>query len=129
MILAFKTNTPTCEMILYKNNKKLVEKKWEAGRQLSIRLPGELEDFLKENQFSWKDVKGIIVFQGPGSFTGLRIGITTANTIAYARGIPVIGIEGDNWIQDGLGKISKGEDDKIVLPHYGGPAHITKPKK
>ncbi len=128
-ILTIKTDTYFCELSLYDGDKKLGEKAWEAGRQLAIQIPGAIEDFLISNQKEWDSLEGIVVFQGPGSFTGLRIGITVANTIAYAQDIPVIGVKGEDWIQNGLVKIKSGKNNKIVLPDYGSQPHITKPKK
>ena len=72
-------------------------------------------------------IKGLAVFTGPGSFTGLRIGITTMNTIAYALDIPIVGTTGDDWLADGLARLRAGENDRIVTPHYGKPPNITKP--
>ena len=129
MILALNTSTPTCEMLLFNDDKKIAEKTWEAGRQLAMRLPGELEDFLKDNKLSWNDLKGIVVFQGPGSFTGLRIGITAVNTIAYTQNILIVGASGGDWLKSGISDIKSGKNEKIILPHYGSPAHITQPRK
>lgn len=129
MIIALNTSTPLCEMLLFDTDKKVAEKTWQAGRQLAKKLPGELEDFLKENNVNWSDVAGVVVFQGPGSFTGLRIGITATNTIAYAQSIPIVGTKGSNWLKDGLLGIKSGGNEKIVLPYYGSGAHITQPRK
>ena len=75
------------------------------------------------------NVSSLIVFKGPGSFTGLRIGITVANAIAYAQNIPIVGTTGENWRGDGLKKLSGGKNDKIVMPEYGAEPNITKSRK
>ena len=72
---------------------------------------------------------GICVFEGPGSFTGLRIGISTANAISYSLDIPIVSSGGDTWIQDCAAKLSQGKNQKIVLPSYGSEPNITKPRK
>jgi len=74
-------------------------------------------------------VTGLVVYQGPGSFTGLRIGITVFNTLAYTNKWPIVGTTGDNWRQAGIQRLEQGENDEIVLPEYGGEANITTPRK
>jgi tRNA threonylcarbamoyladenosine biosynthesis protein TsaB len=52
-----------------------------------------IEDLLKQENMSVKDLEAIAVSKGPGSYTGLRIGVSVAKGMAYAVSIPVIGIE------------------------------------
>ena len=128
MILAIKTAESVAEIYLLAARSGLIiekEKKWNAGRELARDLLGEVEKLVGD----FANLTGVIVFRGPGSFTGLRIGITTANAIAYAQEIPIIGANGDDWLADGLEKLSNEEDDKIVLPKYGASPRITTPKK
>lgn len=60
--------------------------------QHSERLMVNIEHLLKETDFNIKEVEGLAVGIGPGSFTGLRIGITTVKTFAQSLKIPVIGL-------------------------------------
>lgn len=129
MILTIKTDTSVCDLGLYSDDAKLTGKTWEAGRQLAAQLPEAIEVFLKGNQKKFDDLESVIVFKGPGSFTGLRIGATVANTIAYAQSIPIVGTKGESWIQGGLIKLKNGENDKVILPEYESDAHITTPRK
>lgn len=126
MILAIKTaGDPTEIYLLDLTGKILKQKTWSAERRLAHDLLGELENLVG----GFKKLSGIIVFRGPGSFTGLRIGITTVNAIAYSEQIPIVGADGEDWQNSGLIKLSKQQNDKIVLPEYGAPANITKPRK
>ena len=102
---------------------------WPASKLLSEELPGLIEDALSYFNSKFDNVSGIIVFKGPGSYTGLRIGITVVNAIADQVGAPIVGQTGNNWIEDGLERLRHGENDQIVLPEYGGEANITKPRK
>jgi tRNA threonylcarbamoyladenosine biosynthesis protein TsaB len=127
MYVAIRTDTSDTEIYRLDENGKIEQQKlWPAGRTLARDLPGEI-DGLIDGKYS--DVTGIIVFKGPGSFTGLRIGITVANALAYAENIPIIGTNGEDWLEAGLAKLASSIDDKIVLPEYGAPANITTPKK
>ncbi|HEX7259592.1 MAG TPA: tRNA (adenosine(37)-N6)-threonylcarbamoyltransferase complex dimerization subunit type 1 TsaB, partial [Candidatus Saccharimonadia bacterium] len=101
---------------------------WDAGRQLSKQLLSRIETLLQTQKASWDDLSGIVVFRGPGSFTGLRIGITVANTIAYAKLIPIVGEIGERWSDNGIKRLIAKDNDRQVLPHYGAPANITKPR-
>lgn len=129
MILTIKTDNPVAEFCLCDQQKCLGCLKWQADRQLANQIFFKLEDLLKMQKIAWKDLSGIVVFEGPGSFTGLRIGITTANSLAYGLDIPIISQQGDDWQDVGIRRLLSGENDKIVLPHYGAIANITLPKK
>jgi len=106
-----------------------IDRQWQADRDLAKGLLGYLKAQLAEHDKVWNDLEGIGVFQGPGSFTGLRIGITVANTVADAQAIPIVGAVGDDWQIQALGKLQRGVNEKIVLPIYGSEANITKPRK
>ncbi len=129
MILTLDTSTPLCKMSLYDKNSVEHMKEWQADRRLALELLEQLEIFLKENKVTFQDLDGLVVFRGPGSFTGLRIGITVMNTLADSLNIPIVGESGDDWKEVGLQRLSSNNIDKIVLPKYGSPPHITKPTK
>jgi tRNA threonylcarbamoyladenosine biosynthesis protein TsaB len=116
-------------MKLYNDFKLLFSYEWLAERRLADELLKRLEVLLNERNLSWDDISGIIVFRGPGSFTGLRIGMTVMNTIAYVKSVPIIGEIGDDWEEKALFRLNNKENEKIVLPHYGADANITLPKK
>lgn len=127
MYLAIRSDNPQAEIYLVDSlGKVLARKVWEADRTLARDLPGEVDELLSGN---YGQLTGIIAYQGPGSFTGLRIGITVANAIAYAQSIPMAAASGDNWLADGVAKLTAGDATKIVLPEYGAAPHITPPKK
>ena len=128
MIICLDTSTPVCHLSFFEGEWKY-ETSWEAGRGLAKGLLEFLEKELQLQGKTWKDVTGLVVYQGPGSFTGLRIGITVFNTLAYANDVPIVGTTGDDWRQQGAGRLQNGENDKIVLPEYGGEANITQPRK
>lgn len=60
----------------------------EYGSQVLLPL---IEKLLKSQKLEFKDLKGIEVETGPGSFTGLRVGVSVANALGFSLGIPVNG--------------------------------------
>jgi tRNA threonylcarbamoyladenosine biosynthesis protein TsaB len=129
IILSVKTDQTLAELGLC-NDLKVVDKlSWEAHRTLADTIHLQLAELLKRNSLTWQKIEGIVCFKGPGSFTGLRIGLSVANALAYSSNCPIVSATGDNWQPDGLKKLIAGQNEKIVLPFYGSEANITKPKK
>lgn len=130
MILAIKTADYTTQLWLFKSgaNPGQPDVDWESGRALSEQFLGRLTQLIKSQHHTLKDLTGVIIFSGPGSFTSLRIGHTVANALADSLGIPVIGATGDHWLQRGTVAVATAKPGVPALPHYGAEAHITKPK-
>lgn len=83
-------NVLHCALI---ENKKIVnEIKEHAKNDHSTRLVPAIDKLLKENKKAVNDIKRIVVTKGPGSFTGVRIGITVAKTLAWSLNIPVASV-------------------------------------
>lgn len=128
MILLLDTSTPVCKLSLIDGDARF-DTEWQADRTLAKGLLKYITTNLNAHGKAWTDISAIGVYQGPGSFTGLRIGLTVANTIADSQAIPIVGGQGEAWQQDVLAKLQSGKNDQIVLPFYGGEAHITAPRK
>jgi tRNA threonylcarbamoyladenosine biosynthesis protein TsaB len=128
MILLLDTSTPTCKLTLIDDTVRY-EAQWEAGRTLAKGLLGFLEKELKSQKKTWTDLTGIGVFEGPGSFTGLRIGMTVLNTMADALAVPIVAEKGEEWQGSATKRLLAGENDHLALPFYGAEAAITKPRK
>lgn len=129
MYLLLDTSTPVCRVTLVTHGGQPREHEWQADRQLAKGLLRFLRETLEAEGASFQDIQGVGVLRGPGSFTGLRIGLTVMNTLAEARQIPIVGGEGEDWQGEVLRRLRLGEDDKIVLPRYDREAHITQPRK
>lgn len=131
MILGVRTDSFTTSLYLLDEHGKILEEdSWESGRQLSTQIHTHIEALLKRRDVDAHILSGIVVYEGPGSFTGLRIGATIANTMAYALKIPVAGAGGDEeWLKKAVHKLSTAQIGEFVMPVYGGEANITKPRK
>jgi len=119
MILIINTIDRHCiEIGLFKNNR-LESFNFKTLSQ-SDDLLVAIEGIIKLKKISLQNIKAILVNQGPGSFTGVRLGITCANTLAWILDIPVFG-----YIDDNLDKTLKRvwqikikKFSRITLPYY-----------
>src|SRR5262245_31903136 len=68
------------------------ELKWSAGYRHGEELLGRIVDLLAADGLQRGDLGGIVVGTGPGAFTGLRIGLATAKTLAHELGLPIVGV-------------------------------------
>jgi tRNA threonylcarbamoyladenosine biosynthesis protein TsaB len=128
MILLIDTSTPICKLTFIDGDWRQ-DNEWQADRTLAKDLLGYLDRMLRKYNKTWSDITAIGVFEGPGSFTGLRIGLTVMNTIADAQAIPIVGGRCGDWQDEVLVKLQAGKNEKIIRPFYGSDAHITISKK
>jgi len=129
IILTIRTDKPESEISLFENTELKNEIIWQAHRELAETLHLRLKELLKNETLDFKDLQGIVANEGPGSFTGLRIGLSVANALSYSLEIPIVGETGDKWKEKGIGRILKAEDQHQVMPEYGAPVHTTPQKK
>lgn len=128
IILTIRTDNPTAEIGLFDGRDRLSYVKWQAHKQLAETINTKIKEMLSEQKTKINDISGVLVYKGPGSFTGLRIGISVANALAGSLNCPIISENGD-WIETGIAKLLDGKSDKVALPEYGSPVHITQQKK
>ena len=129
IILTIRTDNPQAEIGLYDDDQQLGYEVWQGHRQLAETLHIKINDLLKSQNKDWPDITGVVAYQGPGSFTGLRIGLSVANAIANANSAPIVATTGDKWVTEGLELLGQGKGTTSVMPEYGAPVHITTPKK
>lgn len=108
---------------LFKSGKKMVTKKIKAPRKQAEKLLGGIEKLLKSRKVNLGQLEKIIVANYGGSFTALRIGVITANALAYALKIPVTS---DPASKKGVKKFS---NYSLVEPIYDREPNIGISKK
>jgi tRNA threonylcarbamoyladenosine biosynthesis protein TsaB len=133
LLVTIRTDEPEAELGLFRNGERLVYTTWPAHRQLAETIHLEITKLLEGQNSKLGDIKGLVVFKGPGSFTGLRIGLSVANALAYSLQIPIVSRESiagqrEEWIAAGIAALEAGEDETVSLPDYGALPHITLPK-
>jgi tRNA threonylcarbamoyl adenosine modification protein YeaZ len=92
MLLAIDTSTDTASLALVKDNQLLAELTWCCGQNHSVELLPQLVHLLNQAKLDLQSISGIIVAKGPGSFNGLRVGVSTAKGLAFSLGVPIISI-------------------------------------
>lgn len=104
LILGIESATPVASVALADERGLVGENTLNIGLTHSEQLLPMLDQLLQQTRCSLEDVAAIGISSGPGSFTGLRIGMATAKGLAQSRGIPVLGIptlEAMAWQQSG----------------------------
>lgn len=133
VVLTIRTDKPEAEIGIYdKDGKKLAYETWQAHRQLAETIHQKIQDLLKTTPVKGQtlsNLTGIVVFEGPGSYTGLRIGMSVANALAYSFNISVVAASGVGWQAGGIKALAKGGGGEVALPNYEAPAKTTSPTK
>ena len=94
LILNIETATKNCSVTLSKDGKTLaIRELSEQNFSHAEKLHVFIEELLSETNVALKDVQAIAVSQGPGSYTGLRIGVSAAKGLCYALSIPLIALD------------------------------------
>ena len=95
MLLAINTSGSTASValgVVDLRGVKVVATAELAGRTYSARLIPEIAALLESRQATPRDIEAIVVVSGPGSFTGIRVGLSTAKGLAEGAGIPLIAV-------------------------------------
>ena len=134
MILAYDTSSDILSMALFKDEKKFVEFESPLFTKHSTSLVPIMDAFLKKQKKSLADLEVLAVGLGPGSFTGLRVGITVAKVLAYVLKKPVMGISSLEAIARGASSwngpvavILDARKEKLYAAVYEGKKTIQKP--
>ena len=129
MILGMRTDKPESELYLIKDSEQIDSLVWQAHRKLAETLHAHIDKLLTNNKCLLDNLDGIVIYEGPGSFTGLRIGMSVANALGYSLSVPVQAMGGEAWLEEGVKSVLAGKTNTVALPKYGSTAHITKPKR
>ena len=93
MILCLETATPSCSVALVHNGEVLACEEDPKGQNHSEKITLFIDSVMKKAGISYSQLDAVAVSMGPGSYTGLRIGVSTAKGICYAVSKPLIAVE------------------------------------
>ena len=92
LILSIETSTTICSVAVHQDGVLISLKELNESGAHSEKLMGMIDSVLLEADLEYAQLDALAVSEGPGSYTGLRIGVSTAKGLAYALGKPLIGI-------------------------------------
>ena len=114
------TSTDICSVSLSRNAETIALKE-NHERNHASAVSRYIEDILSENNLKVSDLSGVAISKGPGSYTGLRIGTSTAKGMAYQSGIKLIAVD---TLQAMALKVVNNKD---IIKRQPYPIHQTKP--
>ncbi|MHA8062268.1 tRNA (adenosine(37)-N6)-threonylcarbamoyltransferase complex dimerization subunit type 1 TsaB [Aquirufa beregesia] len=116
LILSIETSTPTCSVAIHQNGElvaqKLIVEEGGHSKQLTVLI----ESLLQENGLNLSHVAAIAVSMGPGSYTGLRIGLATAKGLCFGLDIPLIALPTLKILAQGFRQTQRSNSQVRLLP-------------
>ncbi len=114
-ILNIETATKNCSVALAKNGETIICKEIsELGYSHAEKLHVFIEEICNESSIQLKDLQAIAVSKGPGSYTGLRIGVSAAKGFCYALDIPLISV--DTLAVLASQAVSNAKENDLIVP-------------
>jgi tRNA threonylcarbamoyladenosine biosynthesis protein TsaB len=102
MILCLETATPVCSVALCDRTGTISVRESHANKSHAVQLTLFIGELLSEEEIRPEELEAVAVSKGPGSYTGLRIGVSVAKGIAYGASLPLIGIETTRSMFNGI---------------------------
>lgn len=121
IVLGIHTAGPACDLALVRDNEALAETKVSMSRGQDAQLPGLLQNLLKKSEIPLQAIDRFAVVTGPGSFTGIRVGVAFARGLSLATGAPCLGV---TTLEAALPAGQQGSAI-VVLPAQKRPPDIT----
>ena len=116
LILCVETATETCSIALSEDGICLKEHTLDEHMRHSSALTPMIKELFSDTALSMADLDAVCVSDGPGSYTGLRVGVTTAKAICYAHNIPLIAISSLKSIAHGVCKEISVDYTGLIIP-------------
>jgi tRNA threonylcarbamoyladenosine biosynthesis protein TsaB len=92
LLLSIETSTLGCSVALHEQRKLLHSVETQVPQSASSQLAVLIQNVIRESKKMPSELKGVMVTAGPGSYTGLRIGVATAKGLCYALDIPLVSV-------------------------------------
>lgn len=116
MILQIETSTQVCSCALSWQGETLGLKEVNAPNIHASQLTLLIQELLREKAVTWDALKAVAVSKGPGSYTGLRIGVSTAKGLCYALDLPLISVSTLHSMAAGFLEQKQIQEDTLLVP-------------
>ncbi len=116
IILNIETATNVCSVALHKDAKLLAQRISFEEKSHASRLAVFIDEVIKEAKVSTNEIQAVAISKGPGSYTGLRIGVSTAKGIAYGLEIPIISISTLQLMAYAVSLQAESYFEKLAIP-------------
>ena len=116
LLLHIETATEVCSIALTSGNDVLTVCETNDGNSHSKNLLPFINDAMKQTHCQMNELNGVVVSIGPGSYTGLRIGVSMAKGIAYSLNIPIITVSTLESIAQGARNNESSEYQGLFIP-------------
>jgi len=125
MLLAIDTATQTMSIALHDGHNLLAEKTWHTANNHTVELAPAVHRLLEQSDVGIPRLTGLAVSIGPGSYSGLRVGVALAKGLASARSLPLVGVSsldtiaaGQPHYQGGLIAVVKAGRGRVTVGRY-----------
>jgi tRNA threonylcarbamoyladenosine biosynthesis protein TsaB len=116
LILLLETATTTCSVALAQNGSIIAFKEVNERNIHASHITLFIEEVMLAAEKKYSDLQAIAISKGPGSYTGLRIGVSTAKGLCYALDIPLIGIDTIEAMASGFMESFDVPDSSLLIP-------------
>jgi len=116
LILLLETATSSCSVALSENGKIIAVKEANEPNIHASHITLFIEELMVKTGKRYSDLSAVAVSKGPGSYTGLRIGVSTAKGLCYALDIPLLGIDTLEAMVSGLLSQNYIQDSDLLIP-------------
>ncbi|TXE05773.1 tRNA (adenosine(37)-N6)-threonylcarbamoyltransferase complex dimerization subunit type 1 TsaB [Algoriphagus aquimarinus] len=115
IILSLETSTTICSIALHQNGVLIGEKSLDVPGAHSEKLMGMIATLLDECQITIGQINAVAVSEGPGSYTGLRIGVSVAKGLAFAGDIPLISVRTMKALSYGAKSLINNKETGLIV--------------
>lgn len=122
MMLIIDTTDKECRVSIY-DGRNIESQKWFWRKDTGTEVLRNIQKLFEKRKKNLKDIKTIAVNQGPGSYTGTRVGITIANTLGWTLNVPVLGYTNKKTADITRSILRKFKNGQLSPGHFPTPKY------